>query len=152
MLSIRNNIAITLQGEINIDTPVGKIDILTDKLIIGVSEGNSWKSALGRILANGYFYKNHHKVLWLFKYRPNITIENILASNHVQLRWVGMKDEFIKPFIYYDTTFDIVINNKENINIQSETIESMNNKLDDVLYELKVLRENTSNKIIKRLI
>lgn len=51
---------------IEVNTPVGKIDILTDEEIIEVKRVSGWKSAVGQILTYGFYYPNHRKRIHLF--------------------------------------------------------------------------------------
>lgn len=51
---------------IEVNTPVGKIDILTDHEIIEVKNILAWKSAVGQILIYGHYYTNHQKRIHLF--------------------------------------------------------------------------------------
>lgn len=53
-------------GDMEVVTPVGNIDILTDTEIIEVKEAKSWKNAIGQLLTYGYYYPNHQKRLHLF--------------------------------------------------------------------------------------
>lgn len=63
---IRNKLAVKLNGNIEVLTPVGRIDILTDKEVIEIKKVARWKSAIGQILVYGYYYPNHKKVIYLY--------------------------------------------------------------------------------------
>jgi hypothetical protein len=82
----RDIIASNLNGETEVKTPVGFIDILTDDLLIEVKRGSLWKHALGQVLSYGHFYPNHKKVIWLFDYVPNSDTEIIMDSFDIELR------------------------------------------------------------------
>ncbi|MBC1220961.1 hypothetical protein GNF10_25400 [Nostoc sp. UCD121] len=49
-----------------VNTPAGKIDILTIHEIIEVKNVLGWKSAIGQILIYGHYYPNHQKRIHLF--------------------------------------------------------------------------------------
>jgi len=53
-------------GQTEVLTPVGRIDILTLLEIIEVKHVKSWKSALGQIIAYGTYYPSHQKRIHLF--------------------------------------------------------------------------------------
>jgi hypothetical protein len=93
---IRDSIAETLNGQIEVKTPVGRIDILTDTLLIEVKRACHWKHALGQVIAYGMHYPDHKQVIWLFDYNTrNIVMESTLNKLGIELRWVGMKNEFL---------------------------------------------------------
>lgn len=52
-------------GLIEVITPVGNIDLLTDTDIIEIKKAENWKNALGQILVYGYYYPNHQKRIHL---------------------------------------------------------------------------------------
>jgi hypothetical protein len=53
-------------GDMEVVTPVGNIDILTDTELIEVKEAKAWKNAIGQLITYGYYYPNHQKRLHLF--------------------------------------------------------------------------------------
>lgn len=53
-------------GDMEVVTPVGNIDILTDTELIEVKEAKAWKNAIGQLITYGYYYQNHQKRLHLF--------------------------------------------------------------------------------------
>ncbi len=53
-------------GAREIQTPVGRVDVVTEDQIIEVKYFRHWKSALGQILAYGSFHVDKQKVLHLF--------------------------------------------------------------------------------------
>lgn len=57
----------TLNGLLEVVTPVGKIDILTDTLLIEIKKAKDWKSAVGQLLMYGHYYPKHQKLLYLFE-------------------------------------------------------------------------------------
>ena len=56
----------SLGGKMEVITPVGRIDILTSTEIIEVKVAQSWKSAMGQIIAYSYFYPSHQKRIHLY--------------------------------------------------------------------------------------
>jgi hypothetical protein len=93
---VRDLIAKQLNGRIEVTTPVGRIDVLTDTLLIEVKNACHWKSALGQVIAYGMYYPDHKKVIWLFGYNTkNIIMESALENMGIYLRWVGMDNEFL---------------------------------------------------------
>jgi hypothetical protein len=63
---IRDKLALLYNGEVEVETKFGKIDVLTPTMIIEVKTARSWKHALGQILAYSEEYKSHNKVICLF--------------------------------------------------------------------------------------
>lgn len=53
-------------GDMEVVTPVGNIDILTDTELIEVKEAKAWKNAIGQLITYGYYYPYHQKRLHLF--------------------------------------------------------------------------------------
>jgi hypothetical protein len=64
-------------GSIEVKTPVGYIDILTDTDLIEIKKCKDWKCALGQLLSYGKYYPKHNKVVYLFEYK-NTNLEPIL--------------------------------------------------------------------------
>lgn len=60
----RDKLATKLKGQVEVKTPAGMIDILTeDKLVEVKVNGNHWKKAVGQVLSYAYYYPNHQKVI-----------------------------------------------------------------------------------------
>lgn len=80
-----------LSAEIEVETPVGYVDLLTDTEIIEIKEITNWKSALGQILSYGSFYPEHKKYLYLFnKSESDVDtrqVENICKKYQVEVRY-----------------------------------------------------------------
>ena len=72
-LSIVDKMNIVLDGQREVITPCGRIDILTKEQIIEVKEYKGWKAALGQILVYSNFFPEHQKRIHLF----NIPKDNI---------------------------------------------------------------------------
>ena len=69
---VRDRLQLKLGGLIEVSTPAGRIDLLTDNEIIEVKHVNDWKSAMGQILAYSGFYPLHSKRIHLFGERREI--------------------------------------------------------------------------------
>lgn len=63
---IRNKLASTCNGKIEIKTPVGYIDVLSNKYIIEVKEISNWKHAVGQLLCYAQYYPDKIKRIQLF--------------------------------------------------------------------------------------
>ncbi|NDJ25912.1 hypothetical protein GS682_30870 [Nostoc sp. B(2019)] len=75
---------------VEVNTPVGKIDILTDYEIIEVKKASAWKSAVGQILVYGHYYPNHQKRIHLFgecSVRTKQIIHTHCDQFNIQLTW-----------------------------------------------------------------
>jgi KilA-N domain len=75
---ISNSLAQTRNGEREVETPVGRIDVLTPTEVIEVKRIQLWKHALGQILAYGDFYPDHVKKIYLYNDRNTIFDDNII--------------------------------------------------------------------------
>ena len=64
--AVQLRLAKHLKGKCEVETPVGRIDVLTDSEIIEVKTARGWKSALGQVLAYSDYYPNHNKRVHLF--------------------------------------------------------------------------------------
>ena len=62
----QKKIATQINGRMEVTTPVGRIDVLSDDLVGEVKEARQWKHALGQVQAYSHFYKDRRKVLYLF--------------------------------------------------------------------------------------
>ena len=80
-----------LIAQIEVETPVGYVDLLTDTEIIEIKQITNWKSALGQVLSYGSFYPEHQKILYLFnKSESDIDtrqIESICKKYQVEVRY-----------------------------------------------------------------
>lgn len=63
---IRDRLHVTLGGLVEVNTPAGRIDLLTQTEVIEVKYIKDWKAALGQVLAYSGFYPQHLKRLHLF--------------------------------------------------------------------------------------
>jgi len=83
-----------LGGEIEVKTPAGPIDLLTDNEIIEIKKIKNWKAALGQILIYGDYYPKHQKRIHLFGRTSNgdltfKTIEKHYAKFNVVMTLEG---------------------------------------------------------------
>ena len=74
---ITNKLNQILNGQLEIKTLCGRIDILTESEIIEVKKFELWKTAIGQILAYSYFYPDKQKRIHLFDVPKNTNIELI---------------------------------------------------------------------------
>ena len=70
---VRDRLHQKLGGLIEVTTPSGRIDLLTDTEIIEVKRFADWKAALGQILVYSAFYPEHQKRIHLFGRRDELT-------------------------------------------------------------------------------
>ena len=84
---IQDNLKKKLRGKIEVKTPVGKIDLLTNDTLIEIKTYTNWKCALGQLIAYGTFYPNRRKQMCLFDVGDNeITyIKKICKRNDIEL-------------------------------------------------------------------
>lgn len=74
--NIKHRLAKELNGDMEVNTKFGRIDIVTDNEIIEIKHFNQWKHAFGQILSYSKFYVNHNMRLHLF-YFKNKTVDNL---------------------------------------------------------------------------
>lgn len=53
-------------GQLEVTTPVGRIDLLTETEIYEFKRYKNWKEAVGQLMSYGQSYPNHNKVMMLF--------------------------------------------------------------------------------------
>ena len=63
--------------EIEVQTPSGRVDILTPFLLIEIKETRHWKHGVGQLLAYKQHYPNHQLVLYLFGEAGGNTISQV---------------------------------------------------------------------------
>lgn len=63
---IQAKLAKQVKGRVEVETPVGYIDILSEVQIIEVKQIKDWKCALGQILVYGSYFPQHQKRIHLF--------------------------------------------------------------------------------------
>lgn len=67
-------------GEIEVKTPVGYIDLLTENKLFELKTHSEWKSAIGQLLTYGAYYPKHEKVLALFN-SPKVKNDSEIVKN-----------------------------------------------------------------------
>lgn len=70
-------LAKSIKGAIEVKTPVGLIDVLGDAVVYEIKHYRKWKSALGQVLAYGYFHPSKIKKLHLYGTSSNKDQEKI---------------------------------------------------------------------------
>ncbi len=63
---IRDRLKLELDGQVEVSTAVGRIDLLTATEVIEIKDISDWKGALGQILAYSAFFPEHNKRIHLF--------------------------------------------------------------------------------------
>ena len=89
-LSYRNRLAKQLNGQVEVSTPAGRIDILTETEVIEVKRASGWKSAIGQIISYGKFYPHHRQRIHLFGKLTESklkAIEDICEAQNICLTW-----------------------------------------------------------------
>ena len=86
----RDRIAKEENGIIEVETPVGFIDVLTDSKIIEVKSQHLWKHALGQVKCYGYYYPDKQKYIYLFdcKDMNKDIIDDICNSEGVMVKYI----------------------------------------------------------------
>jgi hypothetical protein len=84
---IQAKLAKKYNADVEIETEVGMIDMLTNTEIIEIKVASKWKHALGQIISYGEFYPSHKKKIILFgKVEVNIeTIKKICIKFDVEV-------------------------------------------------------------------
>jgi len=77
-------------GESEVETPLGYIDLLTDKYIVEFKHYSGAKGALGQVLAYSHFVKRKNKMIVLFgkglsTWKAYPIFERVCASYNVQV-------------------------------------------------------------------
>jgi hypothetical protein len=87
---IRNQTAIDEDGFIEVETPAGFIDVLTNYKVIEVKTEYNWKHALGQVKCYGFYYPTKEKWIYLFdcKYENKDVINNICHSEGVFVKYI----------------------------------------------------------------
>lgn len=62
----RDRLAEKLRGKTEVNTPVGRIDVLTETELIEVKVAKNWKAAIGQVKSYAMFYPNHRLRIHLF--------------------------------------------------------------------------------------
>jgi len=86
----RDRIVEEENGMIEVETPVGFIDVLTDSKIIEVKSQHLWKHALGQVKCYGYYYPDKQKYIYLFDCKDinKDIIDDICNSEGVMVKYI----------------------------------------------------------------
>jgi hypothetical protein len=76
-----------LGGEIEVETEVGYIDLLTDTEIIEIKHGLNWKHAVGQILIYSLVYPKHKKRIHLFDIKKTYVIELYCKTYNIEVTY-----------------------------------------------------------------
>lgn len=76
---VRDALAVDVGGEIEVETPAGFIDVLSDNAVIEVKYYKKWKHGLGQVLAYQSFYPRLAKRLHLFAHFGDFGTGEIFA-------------------------------------------------------------------------
>lgn len=76
-----------LGGDIEVETKVGFIDLLTEEEIIEIKEGRNWKHAVGQVLMYAIEYPQHKKRIHLFNIEKNDTIQEYCKLYDIQISY-----------------------------------------------------------------
>lgn len=86
----RDRLSQKLNGKTEVNTPVGRIDILTKTEVIEVKSTKNWKSAIGQVKAYGRYYPKHRPRIHLFGQMTQTRLNNIqntCKSEAIILSW-----------------------------------------------------------------
>ena len=64
--SVQSALAKKLNGKTEVETPCGKIDVLTSTELIEIKKIKDWKEALGQVIVYGDYYPSHQKRIHLY--------------------------------------------------------------------------------------
>ena len=105
---IKLELARELGGEIEVDTEVGDIDVVTHDSIIEIKKFKQWKHALGQILAYAETIPHKKKVIYLFDYEDNENeldmVKHILKKYNIIVKTSISYDYMYKRSLYNGTT------------------------------------------------
>jgi hypothetical protein len=89
---VQEKLALELNGQMEVEVKLGRIDILTADEIIEVKTYDDWKGAVGQIIVYGYFFPKHRKRIHLFGVDPYTQdkyqlpdIKKILSTQNITL-------------------------------------------------------------------
>lgn len=77
--SVRDNLRSIVHGEIEVQTPSGNIDVLSDTEVIEVKYYKQWKNGLGQVLAYQSYYPRLAKRLHLFAHIGDVDTRKYFA-------------------------------------------------------------------------
>ena len=106
-------------AKIEVETPCGFIDILTDNEIIEIKNGKNWKHAVGQILVYSKFYPKHKKRLHLFNTVNDELINDFCRKNNISVSYETENIIKDKIDVSANKSYDIK-NNSDNKNFTNE--------------------------------
>ncbi|MEB3249944.1 MAG: hypothetical protein VKK07_11425 [Merismopediaceae bacterium] len=86
----RDRLAKRLNGQTEVNTSVGRIDIVTKTEIIELKNAKNWKGAIGQIKCYGHHYPNHRQRIHLFGEITKSSLEEIQKTckkENILLTW-----------------------------------------------------------------
>jgi hypothetical protein len=84
---IQKKLQTELCGLIEVETPDGYIDLLTDTEIIEIKNGEKWKQGLGQLAVYSLSYPSHIKRLHLFNIEPNLRINKCCNNYNIKVTY-----------------------------------------------------------------
>jgi hypothetical protein len=79
-----------LGGQVEVETPAGRIDLLTDTEIIEIKRAKNWKAAIGQVISYAMYFPDRQKRVHLFDKVPLNTFDTIARScreNQIKLSY-----------------------------------------------------------------
>ena len=86
----RDRLAQQLNGRTEVQTPVGRIDVLTKTEIIELKNVKNWKAAIGQVKCYGQYYPNHRLRVHLFgeiRASQLPKIQSAYEQENIRLTW-----------------------------------------------------------------
>ncbi|MBJ7899456.1 MAG: hypothetical protein GC158_05970 [Cyanobacteria bacterium RI_101] len=86
----RDRLARKLKGKTEVQTPAGRIDIVTQTEIIELKSAPNWKAAIGQIKCYGEYYPNHRQRIHLFgeiKETKLKMMQRACQQENIELTW-----------------------------------------------------------------
>ena len=80
----------SLNGNIEVPCPIGRVDIVTHTYIIEVKRFHKWKEAIGQILSYALYFPDKRKGIYLFDVPPGqnmMEVQNCCFQNGIELYW-----------------------------------------------------------------
>lgn len=84
---VQDRIAEILDGKTEVPVKVGRIDVLTENLLIEVKNANNWMHGIGQLVTYGYYYPDHVKVLVLFDGEESSDVMDHCARMGIHVVW-----------------------------------------------------------------
>ena len=88
--TIRDRLALELNGQVEVRVNTGYIDILTSTELIEIKQANDWKGAIGQLMAYSRDYPDRQKRLHLFGSIAKGSFDKILKmcnENNIKLTY-----------------------------------------------------------------